>query len=197
MWTEDAAHTPLALRMRCQIPLPGAVVSTCNVPSGRAPEETELIEPLVSMWVALDHVPLVLRVLSQIPDPGTRPWKCNVPSGSPADAMSVTEPLVSMWMALAAQVPLALRTRSQVPLPGTRVNTCSVPFGNDAAASAAARRFGGFPRASHSANSGRCWRTMMLTEHDGGSPTDETTRPTFAASTRSIYRMPSMSPSPI
>src|SRR6266545_4719818 len=103
-------------------------------PTGRVPEETELIEPLASMWVALDHVPLVLRVLSQIPDPGTRPWKCNVPSGSPADAMSVTEPLVSMWMALAAQVPLALRTRSQVPLPGTRVNTCSVPFGNDAAA---------------------------------------------------------------
>src|SRR6266540_4030853 len=112
MWTEDAAHTPLALRMRCQIPLPGAVVSTCNVPSGRAPEETELIEPLVSMWVALDHVPLVLRVLSQIPDPGTRPWKCNVPFGNDAAATCVIDGLVSISTAWDAHTPLALRVRS-------------------------------------------------------------------------------------
>src|SRR6266511_853308 len=105
MWTEDAAHTPLALRMRCQIPLPGAVVSTCNVPS--------VTEPLVSMWMALAaQVPLALRTRSQVPLPGTRVNTCSVPFGNDAAATCVIDGLVSISTAWDAHTPLALRVRS-------------------------------------------------------------------------------------
>src|SRR6266545_4015233 len=92
MWTEDAAHTPLALRMRCQIPLPGA---------------------LVSMWMALAaQVPLALRTRSQVPLPGTRVNTCSVPFGNDAAATCVIDGLVSISTAWDAHTPLALRVRS-------------------------------------------------------------------------------------